>query len=362
LGDVLSLQNRIARDAIAGIRVKLTPLDEQRLARVQPVNSDAYQAYLHGIFYWEQGFARPEENDTAIREFERATALDPQFALAYARLALAYAYKHGLDPSRELATKAVVAAKTSLSLDPNLAEAYVARGRVATILYSPVGAEIADFKRASALNLNLAQAHFYLGAGYLQMGLLDEALSELNAVLALDPYSVPARYYIARVHLYQGRYDEALLDFQRSSDFGPTMLWQRVLILLHRGEKSAAHELIGELRRKLPDNEDVASTYAVLLAAEGENEKAEEQIRLAIRTGDGRVHFHYAEYNIASAYALMGNPREALRWLRKTAEGRLTFYPHFERDPNLNNLRADPEFKTWLAEMKSLWERRRSSL
>jgi hypothetical protein len=51
-----------------------------------------------------------------------------------------------------------------------------------------------------------------------------------------------------------------------------------------------------------------------------------------------------------------------LHWLRRTAEHRLTPYPLFERDPNLDNLRSDPDFKTWLGEMKSLWERRRASL
>jgi hypothetical protein len=112
----------------------------------------------------------------------------------------------------------------------------------------------------------------------------------------------------------------------------------------------------------LPDNEDVASTYAILLAADGKNEQAEEQIGLAIRRGEGRGHFHQAEYNIASAYALMGKHREALHWLRKTAEDRITCYPLFAGDPNLNNLRGDPEFQTWLGEMKSLWERRRAAL
>jgi hypothetical protein len=76
----------------------------------------------------------------------------------------------------------------------------------------------------------------------------------------------------------------------------------------------------------------------------------------------GRYHFHHAEYNIASAYALMGDPQQALQWLRRTAEHRLTCYPLFERDPNLNNLRTNPEFETWLAEMKSVWERRCASL
>jgi predicted Zn-dependent protease len=150
--------------------------------------------------------------------------------------------------------------------------------------------------------------------------------------------------------------------YERSPDFPPAQLWEKVLTLFHRGEKTAAHELIRELRQKLPNNEDIASTYAVLLAAEGEKEKAEEQIRLAIRTGGGRRHFYHAEYNIASAYALMGNPRSALQWLRKTAEDGLACYSLFQRDPNLDNLRNYPEFARFLEEMKSLLQRRRASL
>jgi predicted Zn-dependent protease len=150
------------------------------------------------------------------------------------------------------------------------------------------------------------------------------------------------------------------MDFQRSPDFAPELLWEKVLVLFYRGEKTAAHELINELRRTVPDNAKLASTYAVLLGAEGKNVEAEEQIRLAIRTGI--AHWHYGMYNIASAYALMGNHREALRWLQKTAEDRFPCYPLFARDPNLDNLRSDPDFKAWLGQMKAVWERRRASL
>jgi tetratricopeptide (TPR) repeat protein len=213
-----------------------------------------------------------------------------------------------------------------------------------------------------ALNPNLVEAHFHVGTVYLHVCLFDEALFEYKTVLALDPHSIRARYYIARIHLQQQKYDEAFLDYERNPDFPAALQWEKVLILFYRGEKTAAHNLIAELRRKEPKNEDMASTYAVLLAAEGEKEKAEEQIRLAIRVGQGRFHFHHAEYNIASAYALMGERRSALQWLRKTAEDRLACYPLFESDPNLHNLREDPDFQKFLGEMKSLWERRRAGL
>jgi TolB-like protein len=363
LDDVRGLHDRIARAIISVISVKLTARDEQRF-RAVPVNSEAYLSYLRGLFYYDKGFAK-KDVEAAVGHFERATILDGKFALAYARLADAYTFLQlSFDSSNELAEKASVAARQSLSLDPNLAEAYWARGKVAAMLGFPPETEMQDIRQALALNPNFREAHFSAGTIYLQIGLLDEALSELSAVLALDPYSVPARYYVARIHLYQQRYEEAFLDYQQSPDFAPALLWQKVLILFYMGQKKAAHELIRELRQELPDNADVASTYAILLAAEGNKTKAEEQIALAIRTGEGRtkLHFHYAEYNIASAYALMGDRSRALQWLRRTAQDRITCYPLFERDPNLNNLRDDPDFKTWLAEMKSLWERRRASL
>jgi serine/threonine protein kinase/TolB-like protein/Tfp pilus assembly protein PilF len=362
LDDVLALRNRITLAIIAGIRVKLTPPEEQHLSKARPVNSDAYLAYLHGMFYWGKGWGK-EDVDKAIGMLERATALDPKFALAHARLAEFYMYTYGrFDPREEVAKKAFVAAQISLSLDSNLAQAYVARGYVSGVLRFPAEAAMQDFQRALALNPNLPEAHFAVGGSYMNMGLLDEALSEMKSALALDPQNFRARYYLARVHRWQQNYKEALLDYERSPDFEPALLWGKVLILFHLGQRASAYELISELRQKLPDNEDVASTYAILLAADGKKEQAEEQIGLAIRHGEGRGHFHQAEYNIASAYALMGNRSKALQWLRKTAEDRITCYPLFAGDPNLNNLRSDPEFQTWLGEMKSLWERRRASL
>jgi len=363
LGNVFDLQNRITRAIIAGISVKLTQPDEERLAKLPPVNSESYLAYLRGLFHWEKGWSQKEEVEAAIRMFEQATALDPEFALAHARLAIAYTLRHMSHPSSDLAAKAFVAAKTSLSIEPNLAEAHLARGRVADeILDSPQEAAIQDIKRALELNPHLSDAHLLLGWTYSEIGLFEQSVSELNAGLAVDPHNFRGRFHLARVLLYQQKFDEAFLYYQRSPDFPPNMLWEKVLILFYRGQRMAAHKLLNELQEKLPDNPDFASTHAILLAVEGEREQAEKEIRHAVRNGNDGRHFHHAEYNIASAYALMGNNLEALRWLRRTAEHRLTPYPLFERDPNLDNLRSDHDFKTWLGEMKSLWERRRAGL
>jgi tetratricopeptide (TPR) repeat protein len=363
--DVLALQNRIARAILGGIRVKLTAQEHQRLAIAQPVDTDAYLAYLRGVFYWDQGWGKVNI-EPAIAMFEQAIELDPKFAPAYARLAIAYALTHSdNEPNAQRAEKALEYAQRSVALDPNLADAYVARGFVnRTINGLPLETTIQDFHRAAALSPNLPEVHWRLGTAYLLSGLLDEALSELNKVLALDPQHHRARVYIARVHRYQGKYDEALLDFEHSPDFPPGRLWEKALALFQGGDRSAARKLIEDLRRQLPDSADLASTDALLLAAEGHIEQAEEQIRFAlgVREGLGVGHFSLADYNIASAYALMGKRREAVQWLHTVVEHGLASYPLFERDPNLSNLRSDPEFQAWLGEMKALWERRRASL
>lgn len=114
-------------------------------------------------------------------------------------------------------------------------------------------------------------------------------------MLTVDPYFTPARYHIAIAHVLQQRYDQALRDYERSPDFPARMLWHKVLILFYRGDKTAAHELVNELRRKLPDDENVPSTYAILIAAEGKRAQAEEQIELAVRNGEHHRYHSFAE-------------------------------------------------------------------
>jgi hypothetical protein len=78
--------------------------------------------------------------------------------------------------------------------------------------------------------------------------------------------------------------------------------------------------------------------------------------------GQGTSHFHHAEYGIGSAYALLGDRQQALKWLEQTAEDGLPCYPLFERDPNLAKLRGDPRFAALLGKLKLQWDGYRSAL
>ena len=101
---------------------------------------------------------------------------------------------------------------------------------------------------------------------------------------------------------------------------------------------------------------------ALLYADAGQPALAERRIRSAIQKGKDFGHFHHAAYAIGSAYAVMNKPKDAVRWLRASAEDGFPCYPLYERDPALQNLRRDPDFLQFMAAMRSDWERRRATL
>ena len=99
---------------------------------------------------------------------------------------------------------------------------------------------------------------------------------------------------------------------------------------------------------------------AVLAASAGREAEAEEKIRLAIKEGSGFGHFHHTAYHIACAYALMNKHDEAMKWLKSAAEDGFPCYPLFEKDNGLNNLRQDPQFQSFMADIKKGWENYKS--
>ncbi len=104
------------------------------------------------------------------------------------------------------------------------------------------------------------------------------------------------------------------------------------------------------------------SVQAVLAASAGQEHRAEDKIKLAVKRGKGFGHFHHTAYHIACAYALMNKPAQAIKWLEAAAEDGFPCYPLFEKDANLDNLRQDARFVTFLAKLRQQWEYYRTIL
>jgi len=104
------------------------------------------------------------------------------------------------------------------------------------------------------------------------------------------------------------------------------------------------------------------SLQAILAASAGQSRIAEENIKLAIERGKGFGHFHHTMYHIACAYALMTRHEQAINWLESAANDGFPCYVLFERDHNLDNLREDARFKTFMAKEKQRWEHHKTLL
>ena len=356
-----AMESEIANDIARKIGVE-TLSGSSHLAKAAAVNPEAYDLYLRSEPYY--GLETREANDQAIGLLEKSVEIDPQFAGGYAALATAYRVRaFSIEPEQpeKWVQKTTATVQKSLSLDANLAEAYVSRG---FLLWSRANdwayeRAVSDYRHALELNPNLAEAHHQLGNVYNHVGLLDKAQSEVEQAVELDPLNTGIRYRVGINLLYRGKYEDSLATIRDSEKFNPT-LWafQTSFALQHIGRRQEAQERVDKLleARPLDRGGSLTAMQALLAADAGDIPLAERKIQEAIAKGKGYQHFHHVAYAVASAYALLDKHEQALRYLRMAAEDGFPCYPLFENDSNLNKLRMDARFLSFMEEQKKQWE------
>ena len=325
------------------------------------VNPEAYDTYLRGRFHGQH--QTRGENEAAILNLERATAIDPNFAAAYAELAQAYVWKLFLfDPKgKQWEEKAFVASERALSIDPESAVAHLARGR---LLWTPANhfpheKAIREYQRALTSDPNLDEARNQLAVIYCHIGYFDQALDESRKAIASNPNNNLAAYRIAQTLAFGGRFEEALSALRQIPEAAnPSMIgYQSAWILFNLGRRREAGAKVAQLLRQDPQDSGGLFTgvQAVLAAAEGDEATALAKIRQAARKGLGYGHFHHTAYHIATAFALLNRSDEAIRWLEESAGDGFPCYPMFENDHNLDKLRQDPRFVAFMQKLKQQW-------
>ena len=363
-----ALEDRVRRGIVAALRVPVSASEKRSLGTPPTSSPEAYDLYLRGKLGVRT--VTPARLAGAIALLERAVALDPEFAAAYAELAHAYGQKvFALIPGDTVAwERALVAAEKALRLRPDLAEAHYAR---AYLLWSPAYrfphvSAIAEFRSTLALNPSLEDAHHRLGLVYLHVGLLDDAIDEFHKALAIDPTDRLAEERIGVALVHQGKYPEALRLFREIPSEENASLWHYHVAwaLLHLHQDSEAAALIEQYLRRHPQDPGglLTSARAFLRAKLGDVRGAEADISRAEEIGAGYIHFHHTASRIASAYALLGRPGPAVAWLRRAAEDGLPCYPCFASDPDLDGIRQDPGFIAFMQDLRAQWERYRFAI
>ncbi len=312
MDDVFEVQDEIARSIAQAFRINLSPQEEKKIASKPTQNSVAYDYYLRG-----RSYARRESLEFALQMYEQAIKLDPNFALAHAGVAYVCAIIHEIrEHNPKWVDRGDEACNRALELDPNLAEALVARARIS---YSQRKHDQAiEFaRRAIALKPDCEGVYNVLGRAYFASGRFQEAADIADQAIEAngDDYNV----FIPIVN--------ALERLGRSSE-------------LKRFREMEMRTLERQLEL-VP--EDVRARS--LLAADYANmNRPEDAVRhldmtVALRPNDSNV-----LYNAACTYAVLGKKEEALDLLRRALTAGYANPDWPRQDPDLNSLRAEPEF------------------
>ena len=221
LRDVLALHSEVARAIAKEIRIVLTAEEADRLANVREVDPEAYRNYLFGQYHinsWD-----PEDHKKAVQYFEKAIALDPQYAEAHAGLAKTYGGINffGYLPPRDYVEKWRAAAALALEFESSLANAHEAYAEI-NYYYDWNWPEAEkSFQQAISLNENYAEGYQWYTWFLLAMNRPQEAHTTIRRALEVNPLAINAYLTASDVFYFSRRYDEAITQLKELLELSP---------------------------------------------------------------------------------------------------------------------------------------------
>ena len=346
LTDIFAVESEIAKTIAETLQARLTGSERAMIAAQPTSDTTAYELYHKGRSLWEK---RSGDNlPKAIAFYERAIARDPQYALAYAGLANSYVLLplYFSVPQRDAMAKAREAALKALEIDPNLAEAHNALGKILNFDdLDLVGAEW-EFQRAIELQPNNATAHQWYGNGPLDsLGRFDEAIAETKRAVELDPLSPIINTNRAYPLYYAGRYDEALAQAKKTIELDPGFFYSRQILGMVLQAKGDLPGAISEFEkaRQLSGDPLHWALLAVAKAKMGDKNIAQQVLVELDKVNPGRQGL---AYDRALVYLAIGNKEEALRWLEHSyADRDGANLSWINVEPILDPLRGEPRFE-----------------
>jgi len=350
LRNVLALHRQVAQAIVGQIRLATTPEAESRLRSAHPVNPEAYEAYLKGVFHWRRETV--QDLEAAQRYFEFALEKDPDYALAHAGVALVWGARqqNGFVPAGEATPLAKTAAARALTLDSTLADVHFTLAVLRTWTdWDWNGAEIA-FRQAITLNPNEPQARAYYSHLLHILGRPEEAMIQIDRALALDPLNSLFQGLYAMDLMYARRFDDAIELLQAAVKTEPNNPVALATLRSAYHQKGMHKEALEVWKASFAARKDAEAEAALdrgyaEAGYSGALNRVAEMLVLRSRTS------HVTPWQIGTLFTRAGKHDQALDWLEKAYEAHDPNMPYLSVDPIFDDLRDDPRFQDLLRKL-----------
>ncbi len=347
MADIVSLQTQVASAIANQVKANLSPEENARLKKIRPVNPQAYDAFLKGLYVENRKHAEPPGK--AVAYFEQAVAIDPNYAEAWAQLGNSYAFYSGLVGPKdrpEIISKARAAIGRALVLDPNLSSAYTFSGWVKMWYdWDWAGAE-RDLKRAIQLDPNNSVAHRNYAHYLMLHRRFDESLEENKLAIDLAPFEILATAHLIQLYAAERQQDKVIEQCKRVLEMDPA----------HTGVYGAlshAYEAKGQWAEAIRALDHLQELHLIgrigylanaahIWAASGDKNRAEaamaEVKEFAKQHEVPALTFAYYE-------ARFGNRDKAFQWMEKAYQDRDPGLGAIEIEDSFDSLRSDARFQ-----------------
>jgi len=349
--DVLTLHSELAQAIAKEIQVTLTPQEQVHLAQSSMVDPEAYEAYLKGRYHWNRRSS--DGLPKAARYFQEAIAKDTNFAAAYSGLAdsLCGLGLFGFVSPADGFGKAKDLALRALELEPGLAEAHASVGWVSIWYAFDFPNAEREFERAVELNPRYATAHGWFGWYLGLMGRYEEAYTECQRAIRLEPLSSALQYALGCVYWMARLYDQAIEQFLKTLDFDVNFAWLHMFLGFSYEGKFMYQASIAAMQKAVELTP--GSTLSLLALSQAYAAAASrEQAQSIMDEVDELSKQKYATpYFRARIYAALGERDKALIWLETAYRERSAPMALLKVDPQFDKLRTEPRFQNLMQRM-----------
>jgi TolB-like protein/DNA-binding winged helix-turn-helix (wHTH) protein/cytochrome c-type biogenesis protein CcmH/NrfG len=347
MADIVSLQTQVATAIANQVKANLTPEENARLKKIRPVNPQAYDAYLKGLYIENRKHAEPPGK--AVGYLEQAVTIDPNYAEAWAQLGNSYVFfseSVGAKDRPAIISKARAAIGKALELDPKLSVAYASSGVVKMWYDWDWAGANRDLKRAIELDPNSSVAHRYYAHYLMLHRRFDEALEENKLAIDLAPFEILATAHLTQLYRAEHQPDKVIEVCKRVLEMDPAHTGVYGALADAYAAKGQWAEAIGTVDHLQELHLIGRIGYLVEIAPiwAGSGDKVRADAAMA-EVKEFAKHHEIPSLVFAYYEARFGDRDEAFQWLEKAYQERDPGLGTIEIEVSLDNLRSDPRFQ-----------------